>query len=133
MPRQTTYAGSLGDLTRFAAALDANAVELPHLEGPRGRLAQLLTLALDVAKQQAALKAGKQELSKELKRLTTESERMATGIRNLLKEHYGIRSEKLAEFGMQPFRGRPRNDGPEIPEPTEVPAPAGPSPTEPTN
>ena len=25
-----------------------------------------------------------------------------------VKQHYGIRAEKLAEFGMQPFRGRSR-------------------------
>ena len=133
MPRQTTYAGSLGDLTRFAAALDANAAELSHLEGPRGRLTQLLNQALEVAKQQAAEKASKQELSKELKRLTTESERIATGIRNLLKEHYGIRSEKLAEFGLQPFRGRPRKAEPDVPKPPELPPPSSPIPAQPTN
>jgi len=27
-------------------------------------------------------------------------------LRTALKQHYGIRAEKLAEFGMQPFRGR---------------------------
>jgi len=132
MPRQATYSGSLGDLTRFSAALSANAADLPHLEGARVRLADMLTQALEVAKQQAAQKASKQELSKEVRRLTIESERLAHGIRSLLKEHYGIRSEKLAEFGMQPFRGRPRKGGPETPEPVGVPAPTGPSPNTPT-
>jgi hypothetical protein len=27
-----------------------------------------------------------------------------------LKQHYGIRSEKLAEFGVQPFRGHNRTE-----------------------
>lgn len=133
MPRQTTYAGSLGDLTRFSAALDANAADLPHLEGARVRLAQLLTQALEVAKQQAAVRASKQELSKEVRRLAIESERLATGLRSLLREHYGIRSEKLAEFGMQPFRGRTRKVAPSTPVPAGVPAPTGPSPNTPTN
>ena len=35
---------------------------------------------------------------------------------HLLWGHYGVRSEKLAEFGIQPFRGRPRKEKPEAPE-----------------
>ncbi|HEY2289055.1 MAG TPA: hypothetical protein VGM86_00015 [Thermoanaerobaculia bacterium] len=31
------------------------------------------------------------------------------------REHYGVRSEKLAELGIQPFRGRPRKAKPEAP------------------
>jgi hypothetical protein len=67
-----------------------------------------------------------------VRRLTSESERLATGVWNLLREHYGIRSEKLAEFGMQPFRGRTRKAAPEPPGPVGVPAPTGPSPNTPT-
>lgn len=44
--------------------------------------------------------------SKRLKVLIDEGQRLATGLRKLLTENYGVRSEKLAEFGMQPFRGR---------------------------
>ena len=44
MARETTKSGKLGDLSRFNAALAANAAELPYLEGarlrqPRGPLA----------------------------------------------------------------------------------------------
>ena len=31
-----------------------------------------------------------------------------------IKQHYGIRSEKLAEFGLQPFRGRIRKAKPVV-------------------
>jgi hypothetical protein len=41
-----------------------------------------------------------------------------------VKQHYGIRSEKLAEFGVKPFRGRKRAEKPEpTPTPTPVPSP----------
>ena len=106
MTRETTTSGKLGDLAQFTAALAANAPELPHLEGARVRLEKLLGDAQDIAKQQAAFVASKQEFSKRLKTLLDEGQRLATGLRKLLAENYGVRSEKLAEFGMQPFRGR---------------------------
>jgi len=46
---------------------------------------------------------------------------MATGVSRLLMENYGLRAEKLAEFGLQPFRGRKVKGA--SPEP-ETPPPA---------
>jgi hypothetical protein len=43
---------------------------------------------------------------------------MATGISRLLTENYGLRAEKLTEFGIQPFRGRKiKTADPETPPP----------------
>ena len=127
MPRETTYAGVLGQLTRFVASLAANAAELAHLEGPRARLAQLVTEAQEVARQHAALAASKQEATKRLVTLLVEAQRAATGIQKLLQEHYGLRSEKLTEFNLQPFRGRRRSTESEVPFPSPpAPEPAAP-------
>jgi hypothetical protein len=38
------YSETIGDLARLTAALGANATELPHLEGVRGRLRRPLPL-----------------------------------------------------------------------------------------
>jgi hypothetical protein len=50
-----------------------------------------------------------------------------TSSRSRLKQYFGIRSEKLAEFGLTPFRGktgRTQPDGPNpLPPPTETAAP----------
>ncbi|HEY9420259.1 MAG TPA: hypothetical protein VIW92_02505 [Thermoanaerobaculia bacterium] len=121
MSQETTYAGRLGDLQRFTAALVANKTELPHLDGAIGRLEALLGQAQQAAMQQAALAASKQDTSKQLKTALIEGQRLANGLRSLLKEFYGLRSEKLAEYGLQPFRGRKRKDKPENPEPPEGP------------
>jgi hypothetical protein len=125
MAKETTYAGKLGDLARMGAALAANAAELPHLEGVRTRFEATLIAAQEAAKQQAAFTASKQEASKRLVKLVSEGNRLANGVRILLKEHYGIRSEKLAEFNLQPFRGRVvtlKVKKPGLPnEPTPVP------------
>jgi hypothetical protein len=115
MAKETTYAGVLGDLSRFDAALEANAADLAHLEGTRTRLRTLLGGAQTTAKEQAALVASKQESSKRLRSQVTEAKRVASGLRKLVIEHYGLRSEKLAEFGLQPFRGRSRKAKPTDP------------------
>jgi ABC-type transporter Mla subunit MlaD len=120
MAKETTNAGKLGHLQRFAAALAANRTELPHLEGSISRLEGLLGQAQQAAMQQAALAASKQDTSKQLKASLIEGERVANGLRSMLKEFYGLRSEKLAEYGLQPFRGRKRKE-PENPEPPEGP------------
>jgi hypothetical protein len=134
MSSETTYAGMLGDLGRFTAALEANIAEVPHLQGARERLQTLLAQGQETAQQQAALTAAKQETSRRLRTLVTEGQRVANAVRSMLKEHYGLRSEKLAEFGIQPFRGRAfrtRKGGskPETPAP-EAPAPQPPAPTQ---
>jgi hypothetical protein len=122
--RETTYAGMLGALVRFNAALAANASDLTHLEGVLARLAKSVADAQEAAREQAALTASKQEASLRVETLITESERIASGIRKLLIEHYGLRAEKLAEFGLQPFRGRRRQKEPENPKPAPpTPAP----------
>jgi hypothetical protein len=120
----------LGELGQFIAALTANAADLPHLEGTRAKIETILAQAQEVTKRQAALVASKQDASKELRRLVTEGQRLATAARKLLQEQYGLRSEKLAEFGVQPFRGRTRRGQPATPTPTPaaplvVPTPGG--------
>ena len=125
MLRETTNAGMLGQLVRFNAALAANSSELAHLEGMRVRFEKLVNEAQAISQQQAALVASKQEASKRLQELLSEGLRAATGMERMLLEFYGLRAEKLAEFGLQPFRGRRRKetpeDGPETPQP-EAPA-----------
>jgi hypothetical protein len=123
MLRENTNAGMLGQLVRFSAALAANSTELAHIEGMRARLEKLVSEAQVIAQQQSALVAGKQEASKRLQNLLSEGLRAATGIERMLQEFYGPRAEKLAEFGLQPFRGRPRRS-------KEQPPPQEPSPPE---
>jgi len=116
----------LGDLERLITALLANATDLPHLEGARLKLEQILNLTRETAQEQAALTASKQDASQRIGRLMGDGQRVATAVRKMLKAHYGLNSEKLAEFGIQPFRGRIRRTGPRIPPP-ETAKPAAPA------
>ena len=124
-----SYSGVLGNLGRLTAAMAANAADLPHLDGVRTRLEKLLADAQEAAKQQAALIAGKQEATLRLRTLLVEGQRVATGAQKMLQENYGLRAEKLAEFGLQPFRGRKaKAQPPEAPAASQAPvtSPASP-------
>ena len=128
MARETTAKGRLGRLLRLAAPLAANREELQHLEVSRTRFEAQLTQLQEAADRQAVHTAGKQEASQQFNTLMVEAERLATVLQLAVKQHFGIRSEKLAEFGLKPFRGRARKTKAEEPQATtpETPTPAKP-------
>ena len=113
----------------LSTSLAANSKDLPHLDGHRARLLEVLTQAEDLTAQQAALSASKQEASKQLAQLMGEGRKLATFLRVGVKQHYGNRAEKLVEFGLQPLRTRRKGAAaPPTTQPTaEKPAPATPS------
>lgn len=125
--RETTYKGKLGEWERLMAMVAANNGDLGHLTVMRERLASLLTQAQDVASRQAVHTAAKQEASQDLRSVIVEGDRIATLLRGMVKQHYGIGSEKLAEFGVQPFRGRTRKkpEGPPPPPVEDAPPASG--------
>jgi len=103
-----TYAVIQKSLDLRSKALAANSVELPQLEISRGKLDGLLGEVKDLTAQQASLTASKQEVSKRLAELMRDGEILRGFLDAGVKEHYGNRSEKLVEFGLQPFRPQPR-------------------------
>ena len=120
MANERTQSGKLGGWNRLGVTVRANGAELPHLEIPVTRLETLLAQGLDLTKEQAVFRASKQEKTQQLQAVLAEGSRLASMLRNALKQHYGPTSEKLAEFGLKPFRGRKARQAPE-PDP-EVPA-----------
>jgi len=104
--RETTYAGKLGDWQRILAPLDANAADLPHLAIPRAQLTALLNQAVGIKQQQAASRATKETASEQLQATLADGQRLAALLRSAVRQHYGPRSPKLAEFNVKVFRGR---------------------------
>jgi len=97
--------------------LTANKVE--HLEAPRADLEQKLTRFKGLSAQHAALTTSKQEIAKEMQGLFREVETLVAFIRTGIRQHFGKDSEKLIEFGLQPFRGfKTKAPEPEAPKPS---------------
>ncbi len=134
MAKQTTYRGMWGDWQGLLTKMEANRAELPQLEPFRIKLIGILTQALSINHQQEAMRASKQEFSKQLRQLASEGNRLAALARAGIKEHYGIREEKIAEFGLQPFRGlktKPKAPAPQTPAPGQPATPTAPASTDP--
>ena len=81
---------------------------------------QALTLERD------ALEARKQEATARIKEILVEGSRQTTIVEGMLKIHHGIRSEKLAAYRIQPFRGRKRRRPAEEAAPPDAQAPGEP-------
>ena len=77
----------------------------------------IVTQIREYSAEQAALTASKQEATKRVQYLLVQGRKLSTVLRAIIREHYGNRSEKLAEFGMQPLRTRPRNPENPLPDP----------------
>ena len=107
MPK-TTYPHTQKKMELRSKAIAANLVEVPHLEAPLVRLDAMTVELKDLTVQQASLTAAKQEVSKRIAELFQAARKLLTFLDVAVKEHYGNRSEKLAEFGLQPFRSAPR-------------------------
>lgn len=116
------FGGTLNRWHQTTVAAEANVGDLPHLEGHRIRLEDLKQLAQGLRIQQATLTASKQEVTRQLQRVMDEGRTVAAFLRAGIREHYGRESEKLVEFGMQPFRGIRR---PSEPIPTTPVVPGG--------
>lgn len=128
MSNETTQLGQKGEWQKLIKPLEGKP-ELAYLTPQKDKLSGLLDQAVEITYQQNALTAQKQELSKQLQTIMIEGQRTATVLRRSIAAHYGVRSEKLAEFGMQPFRGRPftprtrkPKQQPEAPSNSDAPA-----------
>ncbi len=90
----------------LVSALADNIGELDHLSTRFVKLQGILSNSIEVLQEQAAARATKQTASRRLETLLSEGEKVATFLNVGIREHYGNRSEKLAEFHLKPLRGR---------------------------
>jgi len=107
MPYQT-YAAIQHKLELWSKALAANIEEIRHFKEPLAQLVALLSLLKKLTAEQASLTARRQEVSKRIAEIANEAQKLMTFLEVGVKQHYGNRSEKLAEYGLQPFRSKPR-------------------------
>ena len=102
----STYADSLKRWQRRVRAVTENIEEVTHLQSKRDKLQGIHDSTLEVLREQAEARALKQEASRNLEALVAEGNKVDTFLCVGLREHYGNRSEKLAEFDIQPFRSK---------------------------
>jgi hypothetical protein len=89
-------------------AVRANREAFPHLEEPVAPAEELVGLQDNITLDQASLTAGRQEVTKKIGELVSEARKLLVLLDAAVRLRYGNRSEKLVEFGQQPFRSKPR-------------------------
>lgn len=106
MEQPTSQADYLNAFRHRLNALEANINELQHLDSRRLKLQDIYNAAILAHQDQSAATAAKQDASRRLEALLAEGQTVMTFLSAGIREHYGKDSEKLAEFKLQPFRGR---------------------------
>ena len=107
MPYQR-YAVVLHKLELRVKSLAGNIGEFPHLAEPLSRLSEMLDGLKNLMAEQARLTAQRQEVSKQIAEMSNQAQKLLTFLDAGVKQHYGHGSERLAEYGLQPFRSKPR-------------------------
>jgi hypothetical protein len=126
MAREPKYGVTLNGWDRLLASLEANAADFPQLDSYRAQLETMLATARDASAHQAAMLAAKQEETRRLQGVLIDGRKLATFLRNGVRQRYGNRAEKLVEFDLAPLRTKSR--APEPTKPPEVKSPAKPNP-----
>ena len=95
--------------------------EIPSIQYIYDKLVASLAEIQELIQQRDFHEARKQELSRRIDVVLPNGRKQATLVRKILRDHYGPDNEKLAAFGIQPFRSkkRRRKDGAPSPETPE--------------
>ncbi len=127
MAKSDRNANDLKQWESTTTAIAANAADLPQTEIPRAALDGMTEELRKLVSEQKLFQSQKQQSSARMAELHVEGNRLATVLRFLVKQHYGIRNEKLVELGVKPFRGRVRKAAVAIPPPVPGTIPAVPT------
>jgi hypothetical protein len=122
MPRDT-FAALMGAGDHLLVTVQANGADLAHLDEARLQLAVSMEVAKAVSVRQDTVRSLFQQATRDLDKAMADTQELVTRLRNGIRTKYGLRSEKLTEFGMQPRRA-PVRKAKQKPAPVPQPASA---------
>lgn len=124
MAEERLYMNAVNGWEQMATAVTTNKEEVGHLEVSVPKLRERSQRARRLYARYAAMRAAKQEVWRELQQVLGEGDSVMRYLKEGVKAHYGKRSEKLVEFGVQPFRGIKRKSAKNSTAPDVSPASA---------
>ena len=122
MPRDS-FAALMGQGDHLLVTVQANSADLAHLEETRLQLATTMDAARAASVHQDTVRALFQQSTRDLEKTMADARELITRLRNGIRTKYGLRSEKMTEFGMQPRRV-PVRKAKQKPAPVAQPVPA---------
>jgi hypothetical protein len=123
MPR-TSFADYITEWKKLLATVAVNQGDLQHLEEFRAQLEVEMAGAEAANVRQSAALAEAQQATRDLEGFLTRGKDLANRLRTGIRSRYGLRAEKLTEFGMRPLRARRRKPQTPPTQPPEVPGEA---------
>lgn len=111
------YMNKVNGWEKVSVSVSANPDDLSHLLDHNGELGSKAARMRSLSAEQAVLTARKQAISVEMQGLIREGQTLLDYVQTGVRQHYGLGSEKLVEFGLRPIRSKAR------PAPTEPPPP----------
>jgi hypothetical protein len=126
--KKQSFAGFTAGWDQLLAAVEANRADLPEIEIFRVQLEANLEDLRALHAQRATLQANALRVTQDLKHARDQGMALASRLREWVRCRYGIRNDKLIEFGIKPRRKR-RSRGKPVEEGGEERAPR--KPTEP--
>lgn len=108
MARVPLYMNNVNGWEKMNVAVSANPKDLSHLLDHNGQLGAKAVRIRALSAEQAMLNARKQVITAEIQTLLREGQTLLDYIQTGVRQHYGLYSEKLVEFGLQPIRTKAR-------------------------
>lgn len=100
---------TVGDWMKLSETITPEvAASFPFAEHANAKLQSYLEEVQKLSIERDFHQARKLEATKRIREILADGRKTATLLRNALKHHHGPDSEKLAAYGIQPFRGRKR-------------------------
>jgi hypothetical protein len=115
----TSFADVMAEWDKLIATTDINKTDLPYLAEIRSQLITVRDGAKEANLRQSAFKAQFQQSTRDLEEFLEKGRDLSTRLRNGVRTQYGLKGEKLTEFGLQPRRKPQKAKA----EPTVPPAP----------
>ncbi|MFL6192929.1 MAG: hypothetical protein ACJ75H_02065 [Thermoanaerobaculia bacterium] len=100
-----SVATTLRQWEQLLAAWEANAEAMGFFDAERAELRTLVERVQDLVREQAALNAKKQQVTRDLDAAKDRGRELASRMRAGVHTRYGLSGEKLLAFGLRPRRG----------------------------
>ncbi|HEX4964393.1 MAG TPA: hypothetical protein VF173_26485 [Thermoanaerobaculia bacterium] len=117
------FNSTTGGWEKLLTTVEANKADLEFLDPLRLQLTAALEGAKAANVRQSTSQAQVQQATRDLEKFMATGRDLATRLRNGIRTQYGLKGEKLTEFGLQPLR-KPKK----AVKPAETPTPATPVP-----
>jgi hypothetical protein len=124
------YMNKVNGWEKVHTSVNANPNDLAHLLNHNGELGTKAARMRALSAEQAVITARKQSINAEMQEIMRDGQTLLDYIQTGVRQHYGLRSEKLVEFGLRPIRAKalppstePPPTLPETVAPETAPAP----------